>query len=133
MDSILSWSKLEIMVSKIHKSLFSYFFEIIISFNANSPFIYCSYIKGYGLTESTGVLSRSNSPEESRHWGSVGRLTAGCEAKIVDADTGDALPPGKQGELWVRGSTIMKGKYPRHTPAHEHEHDHLVFICQVFC
>lgn len=65
--------------------------------------------QGYGLTESTGVLSRSNSPEESRHWGSVGRLTAGCEAKIVDADTGDALPPGKQGELWVRGSTIMKG------------------------
>jgi len=121
------------MIYKIHKSLFSYFFEIIISFNANSPFICCSYIKGYGLTESTGVLSRSNSPEESRHWGSVGRLTAGCEAKIVDADTGDALPPGKQGELWVRGSTIMKGKYPWHTPAHEHEHEHLVFICQVFC
>lgn len=65
--------------------------------------------QGYGLTESTGVLSRSNSPEESRRWGSVGRLTACCEAKIVDADTGDALPPGKQGELWVRGSTIMKG------------------------
>ncbi|KAJ6371873.1 hypothetical protein OIU77_002233 [Salix suchowensis] len=65
--------------------------------------------QGYGLTESTGVLSRSNDPEESRHWGSVGRLTAACEARIVDADTGDALPPGKQGELWVRGPTIMKG------------------------
>ncbi|KAJ6420595.1 hypothetical protein OIU84_028024 [Salix udensis] len=65
--------------------------------------------QGYGLTESTGVLSRSNDPEESRHWGSVGRLTAACEAKIVDADTGDALPPGKQGELWVRGPIIMKG------------------------
>ncbi|KAB5515894.1 hypothetical protein DKX38_026542 [Salix brachista] len=56
--------------------------------------------QGYGLTESTGVLSRSNDPEESRHWGSVGRLTAACEARIVDADTGDALLPGKQGELW---------------------------------
>ncbi|KAF9663250.1 hypothetical protein SADUNF_Sadunf17G0018800 [Salix dunnii] len=65
--------------------------------------------QGYGLTESTGVLSRSNDPEESRHWGSVGRLAAACEAKIVDADTGDALPPGKQGELWVRGPIIMKG------------------------
>uniref|UniRef100_A0A6N2MX56 AMP-dependent synthetase/ligase domain-containing protein n=1 Tax=Salix viminalis TaxID=40686 RepID=A0A6N2MX56_SALVM len=80
------------------------------------PFTCCSsYMKGYGLTESTGVLSRSNDPEERRHWGSVGRLTAACEARIVDADTGDALPPGKQGELWVRGPTIMKGRFGEFT------------------
>ncbi|CAK7322578.1 unnamed protein product [Dovyalis caffra] len=47
--------------------------------------------------------------QESRRWGSVGRITAGCEAKIVDPDTSYALPPGKRGELWIRGSTIMKG------------------------
>ncbi|KAL0017222.1 hypothetical protein SO802_004291 [Lithocarpus litseifolius] len=41
--------------------------------------------------------------------GSTGRLSGGFEAKIVDPDTGHALPPCKQGELWIRGPTIMKG------------------------
>lgn len=49
------------------------------------------------------------STEESQCWGSVGRLVASSEAKIVDPDTGIARPPGEQGELWIRGPTIMKG------------------------
>lgn len=31
------------------------------------------------------------------------------EAKIVDPDTGEALPPGQKGELWLRGPSIMQG------------------------
>ncbi|KAM0979355.1 hypothetical protein ACFX13_015503 [Malus domestica] len=31
------------------------------------------------------------------------------KTKIVDPETGEALPPGKRGELWLRGPTIMKG------------------------
>lgn len=65
--------------------------------------------QGYGLTESSGAVSRLVDPEECRHWGSVGRLTGVFEAKIVDPDTGLALPPCKQGELWVRGPAVMKG------------------------
>nr|XP_010912839.1 4-coumarate--CoA ligase-like 5 isoform X1 [Elaeis guineensis] len=65
--------------------------------------------QGYGLTESSSGLFRSVNVEESRHLGSVGRLISGCEAKIVDPVTGKALHPGMQGELWVRGPTIMKG------------------------
>ncbi|CBI40069.3 unnamed protein product, partial [Vitis vinifera] len=65
--------------------------------------------QGYGLTESSGAVSRLLDPEECRHWGSVGRLTGIFEAKIVDPDTGLALPPCKQGELWVRGPAVMKG------------------------
>ncbi|KAG6790009.1 hypothetical protein POTOM_006152 [Populus tomentosa] len=52
-------------------------------------------MKGYGLSEATGPVSRSNGPEEIRRWGSAGRLTPSCEAKIVDPDTSDSLPPGK--------------------------------------
>lgn len=48
--------------------------------------------------------------EESVHWGATGRLSGGFEPKIVNPDTGNALPPGKQGELWLRGPSIMKGK-----------------------
>ncbi|KAL9367118.1 hypothetical protein Peur_038317 [Populus x canadensis] len=52
-------------------------------------------MKGYyGLSESTGPVSRSNGPEEIRRWGSAGKLTPGCEAKIVDPDTSYAGDPG---------------------------------------
>lgn len=48
-------------------------------------------------------------PEESDRYGSAGRLAVNAEAKIVDPDSGETLPPGQRGELWIRGPTIMKG------------------------
>ena len=48
-------------------------------------------------------------PEESNQHPSVGRLNPNMEAKIVDPLTGEAIGPGKRGELWLRGPSIMKG------------------------
>lgn len=67
-------------------------------------------IKGYGLTEATGAVSRTVTEQEFLRWGSTGRLLPNTEAKIIDLKTGNALPPGKQGELWVRGPTVMRGR-----------------------
>ena len=67
-------------------------------------------MQGYGLTESTGSVCRTRGQEETFHWGATGKLSGGFEAKIISPDTGDALPPGRQGELWIRGPSIMKGK-----------------------
>ncbi|KAK1394201.1 hypothetical protein POM88_013257 [Heracleum sosnowskyi] len=47
--------------------------------------------------------------EESKRYGSGGLLSASIEGKIVDPGTGVALGPGQQGELWLRGPSIMKG------------------------
>ncbi|XP_060186870.1 4-coumarate--CoA ligase-like 9 isoform X2 [Lycium barbarum] len=66
-------------------------------------------LQGYGLTETTGAAFRAATTEEMLHRGSVGRLLANAEAKIVDPDTGIALRPGEQGELWIKGPTIMQG------------------------
>lgn len=62
------------------------------------------------MTETTGAIFRSTSQEESLCWGSVGKLIGHCEARIVDPESGNALPPGKQGELWIRGPLVMKGR-----------------------
>lgn len=48
-------------------------------------------------------------PDESMHYGSAGLLAENLEAKIVDPVSGKALSPGQQGELWIRGPTIMSG------------------------
>ncbi|PAN27045.2 hypothetical protein PAHAL_5G054400 [Panicum hallii] len=66
-------------------------------------------VQGYGLTESSGSVASTVGPEETKAYGSVGKLASHMEAKIVDPATGEALGPGQRGELWVRGPVIMKG------------------------
>ncbi|XAR58262.1 hypothetical protein NMG60_11026694 [Bertholletia excelsa] len=80
--------------------------DVITAFTKKFPTVVLS--QGYGLTESTGAVFRASNPEESKRWGSVGRLQANCQAMIVDPDSATPLPPNKSGELWVRGPTIMK-------------------------
>jgi acyl-[acyl-carrier-protein]-phospholipid O-acyltransferase / long-chain-fatty-acid--[acyl-carrier-protein] ligase len=41
--------------------------------------------------------------------GTVGQPLPGIDVKVVDVDTGDDLPPGRQGMLLVRGPSVMKG------------------------
>ncbi|XP_019185554.1 PREDICTED: 4-coumarate--CoA ligase-like 9 isoform X3 [Ipomoea nil] len=81
--------------------------EAIKAFTEKFPNTQC--VQGYGLSESTGAVSRAVTEQEFLRWGSTGRLIPNTEAKIIDPITGNALPPGKQGELWVRGPTVMRG------------------------
>jgi len=41
--------------------------------------------------------------------GTVGPVVPGTEAMIADITTGQALPPGSEGELWIRGPQVMLG------------------------
>uniref|UniRef100_A0A7N0VJG9 4-coumarate--CoA ligase n=1 Tax=Kalanchoe fedtschenkoi TaxID=63787 RepID=A0A7N0VJG9_KALFE len=62
-------------------------------------------LQAYGLTETTGGFTRAVGLEERAN----GRLIPHSQAKIVDPETGEALPPMKVGEIWFRGPTVMKG------------------------
>nr|GLL34891.1 4-coumarate--CoA ligase-like 9 [Ipomoea trifida] len=81
--------------------------EVAERFHARFPNVDIS--QGYGLTETTGGTTGMINSEECQKHGSAGRIISTVEAKIVDPETGEALPPGHRGELWLRGPLIMKG------------------------
>nr|QQH14890.1 4-coumarate-CoA ligase-like 6 [Cirsium japonicum] len=66
------------------------------------------FIQGYGMSESTAVGTRGFNTLDVHNYTSAGLLAPNMEAKVVDWVTGSYLPPGKTGELWLRGPAIMK-------------------------
>ena len=69
----------------------------------------CPVIQGYGMTEASPATHLSPTSPGAGKPGSIGRLVAGTEAKIVDPASGRDLPIGMEGELLIRGPQIMKG------------------------
>lgn len=65
-------------------------------------------INGWGMTET--VAPNCFLPPDMTRIESVGKFIPGMEARIVD-DNGDVLGEGERGELWVKGSAVMKGYY----------------------
>ncbi|KAI5079573.1 hypothetical protein GOP47_0005052 [Adiantum capillus-veneris] len=64
--------------------------------------------QGYGMTETTGIVSVAILKTDKKNYATVGPLVSGMEAVVVDPSSGRRLPPNKQGELWVRGPNIMQ-------------------------
>jgi long-chain acyl-CoA synthetase len=66
-------------------------------------------LEGYGLTESSGVVSVNPFKGENRA-GSIGLPIPGTEIIILDkADPTRSLPQGETGELGIRGPQVMQG------------------------
>ncbi|WP_336053802.1 AMP-binding protein [Streptomyces sp. CA2R101] len=63
--------------------------------------------QGYGLAE-TSPLVLSATPDDPAP-GTVGRVVAGTECRIVSAGSGRPLGPGELGEIQVRGPQVMRG------------------------
>lgn len=65
--------------------------------------------QGYGMTELAGAthLAVPGEPAES-----CGRALPGIECRIADPSGAD-LPPGADGEIWIRGPQVMLGYHGR--------------------
>jgi acyl-CoA synthetase (AMP-forming)/AMP-acid ligase II len=69
----------------------------------------CFTAQGYGLTETSPVVSATPVDEAQRRPGSAGLLIPNTEARVVDTASGAELGPEELGEIWVRGPQNMKG------------------------
>ncbi|MFX1568298.1 MAG: AMP-binding protein [Promethearchaeota archaeon] len=74
--------------------------------------------EGWGATETTAASTFNLSPL-SKVTGfmanikrGIGTPIADTDVKVVDLETGEEVPFGETGELWVRGPQIMKGYWP---------------------
>ena len=71
---------------------------------------------GFGMTETFGTHSLyweldRDLPEHLA--GSVGTPLPGVELLVVNPETGEIVPDGVEGELWVRGTGLMLGMVKR--------------------
>jgi long-chain acyl-CoA synthetase len=73
-------------------------------------------VEGYGLTEASPV-THSNPLKGERRVGSIGLPMPSTNARIVDIQTDEQLPPREVGELLIRGPQVMQGywKMPQET------------------
>lgn len=63
---------------------------------------------GYGMTETCGIITSISGDFFVDKPDSAGPYMPNFEAKCVD-DAGNTVPQGEVGELWVRGSSVIKG------------------------
>jgi long-chain acyl-CoA synthetase len=69
-------------------------------------------VEGYGLSEASPV-THCNPLDDGCRNGSVGLPLPDVDAAILDAKTGELLPPGQVGEIVVKGPNIMRGYWNR--------------------
>jgi long-chain acyl-CoA synthetase len=74
--------------------------------------------QGYGLSETSPVISSNTNMRHCFKIGSSGRPSPWAEIR-VSGDAGEALPAGRTGEIWVRGECIMKGYWQNEAATRE--------------
>ncbi|MDZ7687806.1 MAG: class I adenylate-forming enzyme family protein [Halobacteriales archaeon] len=60
----------------------------------------------YGQTEACG-LTVAGTPETPRTQGALGKPVQTVEARVVEPETGEEADDGEDGELWLRGDSVM--------------------------
>ena len=67
----------------------------------------CKALQGYGMTELSPVSHVV--PHSAPRSGAAGLTAPNTACRIVDIETGQDLPAGAEGELWIKGPQVMQG------------------------
>lgn len=65
--------------------------------------------QGYGLTETSPVTHVMQQSYGMSRPDSIGHPIRSMLAKVVHSETGETLPAGQEGEVWMSGPNVMKG------------------------
>jgi len=66
----------------------------------------------YGQTEASPVVTQTLADDTiERRVSTVGKALPGVEVRLVDAETGQVVGPGQQGELQTRSTMVMRGYF----------------------
>ena len=71
----------------------------------------CKVVQAWGLTELSPIATCTPDDSDKPGSGTVGIICASTECKVVDPQSGEVLPPNREGELLVRGPQVMKGYF----------------------
>jgi long-chain acyl-CoA synthetase len=66
--------------------------------------------QGYGLTETSPLITLETPQDHKKKIGSIGKGLAGVEIRLVDKN-GKDVPEGEPGEIIVRGPKVFSGYY----------------------
>ncbi|MFF0572505.1 SDR family NAD(P)-dependent oxidoreductase [Streptosporangium saharense] len=69
-------------------------------------------LNSYGSTETCGAIA-TEVPGTEQLAGSCGLPVPGLDVRVVDPETGTDVEPGAEGEVWVRGPSLMRGYHNR--------------------
>jgi long-chain acyl-CoA synthetase len=78
------------------------------AFHSAQPHI--KVIQGYGLTETSPMITLVEPEKAEAKMGSIGRAVPGVAVKIVD-EAGKEVPIGEPGEIITSGAHVMKGYF----------------------
>ncbi len=69
----------------------------------------CVLVEGYGLTESSPVLTVNPTSGKNNPSGSIGLPLPQTHIRLIDPETGKDVKDGEKGELCAKGPQVMKG------------------------
>ena len=75
--------------------------------DAVSARLNCEMLQAFGMTELAPATHVT--PLDAPRSGASGLALPNTQCRIVDTETGDDLPPGERGELWIKGPQVMLG------------------------
>jgi long-chain acyl-CoA synthetase len=75
----------------------------------------CRFLQIYGLTETNGAVALAPEdhldPDHPERMMAAGRVLPGNQLRIVDPATGQVVPDGEFGEVWIKAATSMSGYF----------------------
>lgn len=98
------------------------------AFQAAQPHI--RVIQGYGLTETSPMITLVEPAKAEARMGSIGRAVPGVEVKIVD-ERGKEVGDDEPGEIITRGPHVMKGYFRRPEATAERVRDGWLYTGDV--